>query len=210
MSPFFANVQRCRTSHKDPRAIDGSFDTSFADPSIAIPFSFQHENVFLGKGAVVDLAAVVADLERMMGRNYTLVYDLQPEEKLDLAQWVVSQRTAKEMRAKQRILDETPEVEISPEDGIEYVEVMRPVVSTATRTQYILSRETGEIAAHQIEEKVVQLVGTGEYEYRLKDRVRLDEDTGKLYRRRTLDEITVDPIPEPQLSQWIVDRLPGE
>jgi len=198
------------TSHKDPRTIDENVDTSFADPNITIPFSFQHENAFLGKGAVVDLASVVADLERMTGRSYTLVYDLQPEEKLDVAQWLASQQIAKENRAKQEILDETPEVEISPEEGIEYAEVMRPVVSAVTRTQYFLSKETGEIEARQVEEEVVQLVGTGEYEYRLKDRVRLDEDTGKLYRRRTLDEIAVGSVPEPQLSQWIVDRLPTQ
>ena len=198
------------TSHLDPRLIDENVATSFADRNIDLPFSFHHRNVFLGKGAVVDLSAVVADLERLTGKRYTLVYDLQPEEKLALAPWLASQQIAKEVRAKRRILDESPEVEISPEEGIEYAEAMRPVVSTVTRTEYVLSKETGEIEARQVEEEVVQLVATGEHEYRLKDRVRLDEETGRLYRRRTLDEITIDPIPEPQLSQWIVDRLPAE
>lgn len=54
------------TSHKDPRDFAPDLQgSSFGDPEVVLPFSFHHTNAYIGKGAVVDLAAVVRDLEAM-------------------------------------------------------------------------------------------------------------------------------------------------
>lgn len=66
-------------SHKDPREIDPEAPSAFADPEVALPFSFAHSNPLIGKEAVVDMARVVKDLGGLTGQQYTYIRDMSPE-----------------------------------------------------------------------------------------------------------------------------------
>ncbi len=197
------------TSHFDPRDYDPDADTVFADPNVVLPFSFRHSNGFIGKGAVVDLASVVAEVERMAGRSFTVVYDLPSEEMRDFSTWSQEQIEKVEERAKLRILEETPELEISIEDAWEEVPVVEVVETTDQVTNYTYDLDTLTVSPIAIDQTVFAEVPTGQTTRQLKDGVRFDEETGRFYRRLTLNDIEVDPIQPRPLPQWIADRLPS-
>ncbi len=192
------------SSHADPKLFNPGADSSFSDLSVVLPFSFHHGNKYIGKGTVVDLAGLVAEVERHYGKSFTTVYDLPPEE----TETLQSRQTRLELRAKERILAETPEVEISIKEAWEDAEIKEPIVKThlITRYRYDLTRE--QVIPFQVEENVTELASTGRYERRLKEGVRFDESTGKFYRQRTLDEIQLPPDAVPPLPQWILSRVP--
>lgn len=172
------------TSHADPRDYGEPESTSFADPTVDLPFSFHHANRLLGQGAVVDLAAAVRDLQALTGKSYTTVYDL-PE------------------ASTQEVLERYEWIEIPFEEATEEVEVMLP----ETRTVFDYDRETGE--TFQVEEPTGEPsdVGTGAYERRLKENVRFDKENGKFLRQPTLAEIPQGATPD--LPAWIAERLPS-
>ena len=170
------------SSHADPRDFDPDAEASFGDLSIPLPFSFKHSNAYLGKGAVVDLAAVVAEVERLSGRDFTVEYDLPPEELRDIA-------------------NKLPEIEIPIEEAWESVEITVP----ATTTQYAYNLDTLEVTSYEAQDEKADPVGTGQFERRLKPGVRFDETTGTFHRLRTGEEITPDLVP--RLPRWIVERL---
>lgn len=155
---------------------------------------------------MVDLAALVADVERQTGKSYTTVYDLPAEETETLAH----RQTRLELSAKRRILSESPEIEISIQEAREEAEIMEPVETTQSVTRYTYDLNTDEVTAYQVEEKVIQMVGTGRVERQLKEGVRFDEITGKFYRPRTLDEIELPPDAVPPLPDWILSRVPQQ
>jgi hypothetical protein len=196
------------SSHADPGMYAPVASSSFSDPNVDLPFSFHHSNRFIGKGAVVDMAAVVAEVERMSGKDLTAEYDLPAEKRLDAAQWLASQRTAMVERAKQRILEESPEVEIPIEEAWEEVEILEATATVQTATRYEYDLGTEQVALVEEPVEVLEEVGMGEYERRLKEGVRFDQETGKFFRQRTIEEIDTPTIREPDLPQWIQDRIP--
>ena len=196
------------SSHTDPREIDPYATSSFADPNTDLPFSFHHSNHFIGRGAVVDLAEALSDLENLTGKTYTHVYDMSPEEIIHYAEWQATQQAESEMRAMAKILEQTPEVEISIEDAWENVPVMEVVETVEQVTEYAYDLDPPSVFPVTVDRTIVSEVPTGQTIPRLKEDVRFDETTGKLYRRRTLDEVEPSEIPAPELPQWIADRLP--
>ena len=174
------------TSHKDPRDFAPDLQgTSFGDPEVALPFSFHHTNAYIGKGAVVDLAAVVRDLEAMTGKSYTTHYDLPSA-------------------SPERLLARYPWIEIPIEEAWEEYEAMVPERTTAydynldEQTVYLVEVPTGGDSE----------VGTGILKRRLKENVRFEPETGKFLRRPTATEIPQGATPD--LPAWIADRLPPE
>ena len=198
------------SSHANPERFDTTFDSSFDDPEIDLPFSFHHSNQFIGKGAVVDMAALIKDVGQLTGKNYTAVYDVTPEEVVDYQPWREDQRQKMEQRAKERIISESPEIEVPISEALEMVEILEKVVGVQEVTKYRIDYETAQIIEYTTDELVVSLVPTGEFEYRLKPDYRFDEYMGKIYRPRTTDDVEVDPISEPTLPDWILSRLPQE
>lgn len=194
------------SSHADPALLIPGTPSSFADPDVSIPFSFHHGNRYIGKGAVVDLSALVADIERQNGKSYTTVYDLPAVE----TETIASRQARFELQAKQRILAETPEVEIPIQEAWENAEVREPVETTRSNTKYRFDLTTEQVISYQVEEKVTELAGTGRYERQLKDGVRFDESTGKFYRQRTIEEIELSPDAIPPLPDWILSRIPQQ
>jgi len=171
------------TSHKDPREIATATSTSFGDPRIVLPFSFHHENRLLAKGAVVDMAALVRDVEALTGKRYTTVYDLPAP-------------------STEELLDHYPRIEIPIEEAWEEVEVRAP----ETKTVYRYDLDAERIYSVEVPTGEPSQVGTGTTKRQLKPGVRFDEATGKFYRRPRPEEIPAGATPN--LPQWIVDRLP--
>jgi len=196
------------SSHKDPREVNPQAATSFADASIALPFSFHHYNQLIGKGAVVDMAALVAKVEQLTGNNFTYGYDLPEEEVLNYADWQQGQVARMEVEAQKRILEQEPEVEMNITEAWELVEVKVAVDTIHSVTRYTYDLDAEQVTLETLEEPAVEWVGTGVYERRLKSGVRFDETTGRFYRERTLEEIEIEPIPPPELPEWVVMRLP--
>jgi len=171
------------SSHADPRDYGEPINTSFQDPSVELPFSFHHKNRFIGKGAVVDLAAMIRDVEALTGNNYTTAYDIPEaptEELLSRYDWI----------------------EIPIGEAWEEVEVMVPERETVyeydleEETVYTVQAPTGEPSEE----------GTGILRRQLKEGVRFEEETGKFYRRPLEAEIPQGATPD--LPLWIADRLP--
>jgi len=198
------------SSHADPREIDPGAVTAFSDPAVELPFSFRHSNGFIGKGAVVDMAAVVSDLEGITAKKYTYVYDLPPDVTTSYGQWQKEQQRHLEKRSLERILSESPEIETTLADALEQVEIEKPVQTVERVTKYRIDYENAQVVQEETDVVVTQMVGTGEHKTQLKPGYRFDEDTGKVYRPRTAEDVHLDPIAPPELPQWIVDRLPAE
>jgi hypothetical protein len=196
------------SSHADPGTYAPGASSSFDNPDVDLPFSFHHSNRFIGKGAVVDVAAVVAEVERMSGKDLTAEYDLPAERRLNATEWLASQRTAVVERAKQRVLEDSPEVKIPIGEAWEEVEIMEATVTVQTATRYEYDLGTEQVALVEEPVEVLEQVGTGQFERRLKEDVRFDQETGKFFRQRTIEEIDTPTIREPDLPQWIRDRIP--
>jgi len=172
------------TTHADPRDYGAAESTSFEDPQVELPFSFHHKNRLVGKGAVVDLAAVVRDLESLTGKSYTTVYDLPAP-------------------STEELLDRYEGIEVPIEEAWEQVEVMVP----ETETVYRYDLETEEVSQVEVPTGEPSEVGTGIFRRELKENVRFDEETGKFFRRPTLAEIPQGATPN--LPLWIAERLPS-
>ena len=195
------------SSHMDPKDVDPSaVDSSFENTNIAMPFSFHHFNKVIGKESVSDMAAVVAEVERMSGKQFTYVRDLPPEERVDYATWQAQQVEG----AIAKALSATPEVEISISDAWESVERTIQVEQLQDQTVYDYDLDTEQVQQVTRQVPVMIAQGTGEYERRLKSGVRFDEQTGKFYRTRTAADVSDIEISQglSELPQWVMDRLP--
>jgi len=196
------------SSHKDPREVDVGAISSFADTEVELPFSFAHSNPLIGKGAVVDMARAISDLESLTGRKYTYVYDISPENVVDYADWRQTVREQREYEAKMEILAASPSLEVPIAEALETVEILEATEVLQPVTRFSIDYEAGEIVEYVTDEVTVQYVATGQFETRLKTDHWFDEKTGRIYRERTLADVQVEAIPAPELPAWIVERLP--
>ncbi|MCG3198916.1 MAG: hypothetical protein GHCLOJNM_03423 [bacterium] len=197
------------TSHRDPRTVAPDAATSFDDPSVTLPFSFHHSNAFIGKGAVVDLAALVKDVEAVTGKAYTYIYDLSPEEVLDFEQWREEQRVKREQRAREEALAAQPEVEVSLGESYEEVPEMEVVEAVEQASEYRINFDTLQVETVTVDRKVFRENPTGRTKRQLKPDIRFDPETGKLWRRRALEEVQVADLPAPTLPEWVAARVPA-
>ncbi|MBS3777423.1 MAG: hypothetical protein KGY70_19670, partial [Bacteroidales bacterium] len=101
------------------------------------------------------------------------------------------------------------EIEVSKAEALEEKEKKEEVKTIRRKIEYKLNEETGEIEPVEKEESTTTLKGTGEYHKALKEGVRLDTETGKLYRKRTETEVEAMIQPEdiPSMPQWIKNRM---
>lgn len=192
------------SSHIPPSVFNSSVTSSFDESDVIIPFSFHHGNKYIGKGAVVDLAALVADTEKRYGKSYTTDYDLPTGE----TETLEARQSRLELLAKQRILSQTPEVEIPIQEAWVEAEIQKPVETTRSITKYHYDLTTEQVTAYQVEEKVTEMAGTGQSERQLKEGVRFDEATGKFYRQRKVEDVNLPADAVPPLPDWILSRVP--
>jgi hypothetical protein len=149
-------------------------------------------------------------LEGLTGEKLIYYRDLPEEQVVDVAEWQQAEQERLIREAKEAVLEATPEIEIDIADAWEPAEVIEETTRTEQYTVYDLDLENLQIVP--IVETCVVTEGkpTGRFERRLKQDVRFDSETGKLYRRLTLDDVTLDATPEAaSLPQWVMDRLAG-
>lgn len=194
-------------SHSDPRDIQKNARSSFDDVNVSLPFSFHHANQFIGKGAVVDMAAVVAAVEQLTGATFTYEYNLPANEVLDVSSWARSEHARMVTEAKRNAIINEKEIEIPITEAWEMREAEESVDSTTPVTKFRFDLATESVVSYTVQEKTVVKRVTGATERKLKRGVRFDEETGKFYRRRQISDVPEPTIPEPKLPDWVMARI---
>jgi protein tyrosine phosphatase (PTP) superfamily phosphohydrolase (DUF442 family) len=187
------------SSHEEP---PGGFDP--ADP---LPWSFTHENILIGKKAVVDMARLVAWVEDQMGTTLTHITDLSPTDMPTTQTWRQTKIREYRRRYIQDRLERNPFIAVNANDawttGYEtyrerqLVQVTRWEIDPETMTRQQVTRWVPRL----VDVVTTNVVNT------LKPHVRLHPQTGNFYRKRRASDVTVPPY-NPQLPQRIEDRLP--
>jgi len=100
------------------------------------------------------------------------------------------------------------EVEATLTEAIEEVEIFEDVENKETISKYTFDEETGKVK--KVDEELVTMVklSTGKFKKQLKDGIRLDADTGKLYRKMTVLEATamVKAKDIPEMPEWMAQQ----
>lgn len=201
--------------HEDPRAKFPQAKTSFGDPEIALPFSMHHENVYIGKGAYVDMAKMIGYIEKKMQAELgtsegqlVFVYDLPAERK----------KTAedREVNAVLFTLEQMGPIKINldsdgtiPKEAMEVVDEMAPVSHVVDVSERNLDLEAGRIVKTTKKKNVTEMVKTGRKTKRLKAGWLFKD--GELYRLPTIQDVDLAAIARnhPKLPGWVLDRMKG-
>lgn len=208
------------SSHADPRGVDPQAVTSFGDPSVQLPFSFSHWDTVVGKGQVVDMAKMVAWVEKKMQaeqgeQNGRLVfnYDLPANLRVSLEDY--NKKLAEDQAAAViQKLDSMPLIKVNvggdgkiPAEAFESVPVYTTVTRKVTKKVKEVNCDTMQLVAVDREEEVKEQVATGQTKRQLRKDWRLID--GELYRRPTVNDIDVDAVVKecPKLPAWILERI---
>jgi hypothetical protein len=205
-------------SHADPRDVYPSAITSFGDPAVELPFSFQHRAHFLGKGAIVDMSKLIKYVEGKMQEELgeeagrvTHVYDLPAEERmssLELEELLID----RQLRAVRNEIDKLPWIKVEtsgaiPDEAVEWVDEVRYDRKRVEVVEDELNFGTMRIVKRTRQKETFQPVLTGRKAGRLKSEWKFEN--GALYRRPKVTDPQVDRVIEnmPQLAPWIHERL---
>ncbi|MCX7016724.1 MAG: hypothetical protein NTW86_29900 [Candidatus Sumerlaeota bacterium] len=208
-------------SHADPRQIDPEAVCSMGDPSITLPFTFQHENNIIGKGAIVDLAKMAQYVEKKMqeelgekGGRLVYVYDLPPEKTITATECEEEEvrRQAEEIADR---LNSMPWIPVDlgangaiPPEALEETPEMRSELQEVPVKESVIDYDAGRVV--EVDRTQVQLVQvpTGRMTKKLKEGWKFEK--GALYRKPTMDDIDISKFakPVPPLPQWVLDRIP--
>jgi hypothetical protein len=190
-----AGNQTLNSPHKN-EILDNS------DPIIPYPWCYYAKNPYLGKEVLLDWSAVVAEVERLSGKKFVIYRDILSEEKRD---WVADQFENISAERERRIREKmNEEVEIETAEAFEDLPITMKVDSGKEEFRY--ASEDGKIIKKATPIMIDQ--PTGETKKRLKNGIRLDEKTGKIYRKKTREEVEnliEEPIAQ-QLPKWMADR----
>jgi hypothetical protein len=208
------------SSHKDPIDIDPQAQTSFADPTVILPFSFHHFNTLLGVGQDVDMSKMVAWIEKKMqtelgnqAGQLTYTYNLPTSQCLTVAQWqqdMIEAQTAKALGQLQVMpwikMTLGPNGEV-PAEAYESVPEMNIVMQKMTIAQKILDVHSMTVKTVNVQKVMPQEVATGKTTNRLKENYMFKD--GDIYRKPTVNDINLNALNAnyPQLPQWILTRI---
>ena len=172
------------------------------------PWVYYAKNLYLGKEVLLDWSLLVTEVERLSGKKFATYRDIPIAEKRD---WKTDQQIWVDAKKERMIAEKmNEEVEVLEMDAVELVEMQKEIeVDTEkTETKYVFDAEIGRVKAEIMSILEKQKVGIGEFEKQLKDGIRLDEKTGKLFRKKTRVEVlpfvVVPSIPE--IPKWMRDR----
>lgn len=201
------------TSHKDPRDIDPQAKTSFDDPMVSLPYSFQHENIYTGQGQVVDMAKLVHYVEKKMKaemgeRDGKLVYNYKlPDEQIATV----------EKREIESVLDELsqmPNIEVRvgkngkiPDEAFEVVNEVIAKPKTVEIEEKQVDFESGCVVSVKRKEQKIEYVPTGRKTRRFKAGWSFKD--GRLYRQPTVNDVDVIKVlrKHPQLPRWVQEHM---
>jgi hypothetical protein len=185
-----------------------NFSMFTPDPSQVFPWSYYSKNAHIGKEMSVDMYGAVAEIEKLSGKQFIYLADLPADQ---IESWDAQEATNKTTIEQQR-LDKAlaAEVEVVVADAVEVVTITKTQTSateTESVTKYVLDAESGQPSiVVKTQPKMVQ-VDTGKTEFRLKVGVRLDEKTGKFWRKIRADEAVVEPYVVKAPPAWMKDRM---
>lgn len=216
----FGTTHNRLTSHADPRSIDPAARTSFADPSVELPFSFCHWDTVIGKCQIVDMSKMVAWAEKKMkselgdeAGRLTYTKNLPADKRLAIDQYqkLQSEQQANLVLAK---LENMPLIKVAlgpggdvPREAVEEVDEMRSVERRVMIKEKRMDFEKMQVVEVEHESNITQNVATGRKIRRFKSGWELKD--GELYRSAKLSDINLDDVVKdtPQLPQWIMDRI---
>jgi len=161
--------------------------------SYVYPWSYYANNAIIGKEINVDMYGAVEAIEQLSGKKFIHTKDISKSEKT----WTEKQTFLQ----KQKQIQE--EVEVSLSEAIEEYEITEPSV-VCHRIEYEFDSNEGAIVEVRI--PIEKELPTGKFAKRLKAGIRLDEKTGKLYRKKRLDEVEIDTKKFKKLPKWMKDR----
>jgi len=97
------------------------------------------------------------------------------------------------------------EVEATIAEAIEEVEIFKDVENKETVSKYTFDEEMGKVKKVGKELVTMVKLSTGKFKKQLKDGIRMDADTGKLYRKMTVLEATamVKAKDIPEMPEWM-------
>lgn len=199
--------------HTDPRQIAPQAQTSFADQSVALPFSFHHKNEYLGKGQVIDMSKAIKYLDQKMraemgeqAGKIVFEYDLPKTECKTRDDYDV-QVVMDELRMMKPVkVAVDKDGRIPPEALIEVNEIVN-----STRVDEVEEKkvdfEAGRIM--KVKRKMTRNVAVPTGRKVRQFRPGWSFENGELYRQPTVNDIDVTAIlrKHPKLPQWIVDRI---
>ncbi|MBN1515914.1 hypothetical protein JXA32_05050, partial [Candidatus Sumerlaeota bacterium] len=174
------------------------------------------QNIFTGERYQLFVAQALEDLAEITGKDYTSVEKLSAGEVVDYAIWRKFEFNRLVDDAKRAMLEENPWIEISIEEAIEQVEEVVEEQSLQIVIKYRLDLETLQVVPYNTQETVGSPMKTGRVISRIKANARFDENTGKFYRKRTLEDVELSPeILEQielklELPEFVKTRLPQE
>ncbi|MBI1784257.1 hypothetical protein HYR69_03860, partial [Candidatus Sumerlaeota bacterium] len=175
------------------------------DPSVELPWSYYSENPYIGVEQNVDLAGVVKAVEHLTGRQFVYSREMVPEK---LQGWYANQMREKEQVEQARREEAMKEeIECPKEEALEPYPMTTRVSQTVQEVEYELDPASGQVIPKSVEKQVAQEVPTGQTGWRLKAGARLDPKTGKFYRHKTADEVTIEPYQIKDPPAWILERM---
>jgi hypothetical protein len=179
-----------------------------------LPWSQNHSNSLLGKETTVDMAKAMQWVEQKMqaelgpeGGQLFFSKDIPGE---SVEQYIENSV----MQQVEAILAEDPWIEVPllgggglPDEAWEEVEILDEVEVEETVTEYEIDWDSARVVSVPKTRTVTRRAGTGRFMRQLKSSYELRED-GRLYRQRTVNDISPEDISIPILPDWILDRIP--
>lgn len=199
--------------HDDPRVVDPQAQTSFGDTAVNLPFSFKQENVYTGKGEVIDMAKLVkwaeAKMKTEMGAKAgQLIYGY------DLPEAKVTSEDDREIAIVLSELQSMPAVKVAvgadskiPPQALEEVDEMRMQTKVIEIPEKKVDFEAGRIVTVMRKTEATTQVRTGRKVKRFREGWSFND--GELYRRPTVDDLDLDALAKkhPRLPQWVRNRM---
>ncbi len=196
-SELFVRDEDGNETNLSPHAFE-LYQPDLTDP---FPWTYHSVNYLIGKKINVDMSGAIRELEKLTGKKFIYVEDV---EKIPLSKHI---KDKKEALIKKWQEENAEEVEITLEEAVEEVEVevedREQVVGKEKRYRF----ENGKV----VEEEVPVYGRKKEKQKRLKEGVRLDEKTGKFYkkvmpsRKEVLKALKQNP--KFRVRRWLKERL---
>jgi hypothetical protein len=168
------------------------------DPNERFPWSYYAENNYIGKRINVDMAGAIRAIERLTGKQFIFYSDVP---KVDP---IIEKRQAwKETWIAQNIT----EVEISKDEALQSV-----TVTVEDQSQVVTERISYALNGRDvIEVRTPVYANKTRQEWRLKEGVRFDTETGRFFQKKVPTDQEAETAAQSQfevsLPQWVKDRM---
>lgn len=201
------------SSHFDPTEIDAQAKTSFNDSKIALPYSFHHENEYIGKGQVIDMAKLVNFVEQKMkdelgdeDGKIVFDYDLDPKKVKTLDERRI-ELALNELSSMPLIKVDIPDDGTLPAEAIVEVDEYKDEQQTKKIKERKLDLASRKVVTVEKEVAATVKVKTGKKVNQLKAGWQFSD--GQLYREPTVADLDMTKFDAkyPDLPDWVKSRM---